>query len=66
MPTQLVKCGWCGRDCYQNELRDSRFLGAMVCKECDADEPTRTLGEIQDKLKQRAAESAKAGMGWVK
>lgn len=66
MPVRLVKCGWCNRDCYPNELRESRFLGCMVCPTCDADEPNRTLGEIQEKLKDRAAESVKEGVGWVK
>ena len=50
----LVRCGWCKRDAYPNELRYSELLDCNVCPDCDADDPTH--GEIQ----QRKREQAKA------
>lgn len=63
MTTKLVQCAWCDREFFPNELRESRFLGGLICRTCDADEPGRTLGEIHKKLKGRATER---GVGWVK
>ena len=63
MPVQLVKCGWCPRDCYPNELRYSKKLDCMVCPDCDADGVT--LGEIEAKKREEARGKAwQAGRGW--
>lgn len=65
MPVELVKCGWCLRDAYPNELRHSRKLGAMVCPKCDADND-RTLGEIVEEKKETAKGQAwREGRGWA-
>ena len=65
MPVQLVKCEWCPRDCYPNELRYSKKLDCMVCPDCDADDPTH--GEIQQRKRERAKNAAwQEGAGWVK
>ena len=37
MQTVLVKCGWCERDAYPNELRYSKKLEVEVCHTCDPD-----------------------------
>jgi len=66
MEKEKVKCCWCDADFQREELNDSRFLGGLVCEDCDADEGNKTLGEIHDRLKRRSAESIEAGIGWVK
>ena len=64
MPVQLVKCGWCPRDCYPNELRYSKKLDCMVCPDCDCDNDI-TLGEIEERKRQQAKSKAwQAGRGW--
>lgn len=66
MPTELVKCGWCGRDCYPNELRYSKKLDSTACQSCDADNDI-TLGEIEERKRQQAKDAAwNEGCGWVK
>ena len=66
MPVQLVKCGWCNRNAYPNELRYSKKLDAMVCPDCDCDNDI-TLGEIEAKKRERAKDAAwNEGCGWVK
>ena len=66
MPPQLIKCGWCPRDCYPNELRYSKKLDCMVCPDCDADNDI-TLGDIEAKRRERAKDAAwNEGCGWVK
>lgn len=66
MPGSLVKCEWCGRDCYPNELLESKKLDCTVCRSCDADNDI-TLGDIEAKKRERARDSAwNEGCGWVK
>ena len=66
MPVQLVKCEWCGNDRYPNELRYSKKLDCMVCPDCDCDNDI-TLGEIEERKRQQAKESAwNEGCGGVK
>lgn len=66
MPVQLVKCGWCNRNAYPNELRYSKKLDAMVCPDCDCDNDI-TLGDIEAKMRERAKDAAwNEGCGWVK
>lgn len=57
MTVQLVKCGWCGRDCYPNELRHSKKLECTVCRSCDADNSI-THGEIQSRKREKARSTA--------
>lgn len=52
----LVKCEWCKRDAYQNELRFSDLHDCLVCRDCDADDPTH--GEIQQRKREKARKSA--------
>lgn len=62
----LVKCEWCKRDAYPNEVRFSELHDCLVCRDCDADSPT-THGEIQQRKRERARGKAwQEGMGWVK
>lgn len=56
---QIEKCVWCDGDFYQNELSPSRFLGGLVCPNCNADEAKKPLSQIQEKLRERAVEAAK-------
>ena len=64
MTVQLIKCGWCPRDCYPNELRYSKKLDCMVCPDCDADN-TPTMGEIEADKKEKARGKAwREGRGW--
>ena len=66
MPGSLVKCEWCGRDSYPNELRESKKLDCTVCPDCDADNDI-TLGDIEAKRRERAKDAAwQNGIGWVK
>lgn len=66
MPVKLFKCGWCGRDCYPNELRYSKKLDSTSCQSCDADNDI-TLGEIEAKKREEAKKAAwQNGVGWVK
>ena len=58
-----IKCQWCDCDYFLEDMQESRFLGGLVCPICRKDEPHKTLGEIQKKLKDRAI---KSGEGWVK
>lgn len=55
----IVKCGWCGRDRYPNEVRQSELHGCLVCRDCDADDPTH--GEIQQRKRERAKQAAWQG-----
>ena len=57
MPVRLVKCGWCPRDCYPNELRYSKKLDCMVCPDCDCDNDI-TLGEIEERKRKKARDTA--------
>lgn len=66
MEAKTGKCCWCNKDFFLNEMRESRFLGGMVCPGCDADEGGKTLGDIHTKLKQRSSEMLAEGSGWVK
>lgn len=52
MAGKIVKCDWCGRDRYPNELRYSKKLDCNVCPGCDADDPTH--GEIQQRKRERS------------
>ena len=66
MTVQLVKCGWCKRDSYPNELRYSKKLDCMVCPACDCDNDI-TLGETEARKRDKAKEAAwQDGCGWVK
>lgn len=66
MTVQLIKCGWCPRDCYPNELRYSKKLDCNVCPDCDADNDI-TLGDIEAKRRERARDKAwQNGVGLVK
>lgn len=55
----LVRCGWCKRDAYPNELRYSELLDCNVCPDCDADDPTH--GEIQQRKREKAKQNAWQG-----
>jgi hypothetical protein len=66
MPTELVKCEWCGRDCYPNELRYSHKLECSVCTDCDRDNNISGI-EVAKRKRERAKEAAwQNGCGWVK
>lgn len=66
MEEKTGKCCWCDQDYFLNEMRESRFLGGQVCPGCDADEGSKTLGDIHNRLKQRSVESIEEGAGRVK
>ena len=57
MEMKTVKCCWCGGSFFPNEMAEIRFLGGLDCQKCDADEGSRTLGDIHARLKERSGES---------
>ena len=57
MEPKTVKCCWCDGSFYPNVMAESRFLGGLVCPRCDADEGSKTLGDIHSRLKERSADS---------
>ena len=57
MTVQLIRCGWCPREFYPNQLRYSRKLDAMVCPDCDCDNDL-TLGEIEERKRKKARDTA--------
>jgi hypothetical protein len=61
-----IQCAWCESDFPPVELVESRFLGGQVCPRCDADEGSKTLGDIHDRLKRRARGSVEQGIGCLK
>lgn len=66
MEQKTVKCCWCDGDFYANETRESRFLGGLVCGDCDADNRRPSLGEVEQNKRERARSTAwNQGRGWV-
>jgi hypothetical protein len=64
--TELVKCGWCPREFYPNQLRYSEKLECNVCPDCDCDHDVSGI-ETAKRKRDRAKEAAwQNGCGWVK
>lgn len=66
MEQRKVQCSWCDEDHRPEEMAEGRFLGGPVCPQCDADEGSKTLGDIKERLKNRAKQYFDDGVGWCK
>lgn len=53
----IEQCSMCGRDCYPNQLQESKHHGGKVCDRCRADQGP-THGEIQAGKRQSARAAA--------
>lgn len=65
MEEEKIKCVWCDGDFPPDETAESRFIGGKVCHRCNADEGSKTLGDINERMKERSAEyvESRSGVG---